>query len=87
MIPVSSNSMTKKTVPTSSNAFSSKTTPTSTNAFTQKQVRIAGAVWQGTNLSDAGIDGDLGDPGLFGANEAGGFSHFQNVDQPVIDHD
>lgn len=86
MIPVSSNSMAEKTVPTSSNAFTAKDIPTSSNAFTSKTIPNRGGAWEGANLTDAGIDDSLENPGLFGVHEAGGFRHFVNVIQPEISH-
>ena len=87
MIPVSSNQVAKKTIPTSSNTFSVKSTSKSSNSMTKKTFQTPLTVWEGTNLSDAGLGDDLYSPSPFGVNEAGGFSHFQNVNQPEINHD
>lgn len=87
MIPVSENQMAKKTIPKSSNTFMAKDIPTSSNSFTQKNIGMGGGVWEGTNLTDAGIDDSLENPGIFGVHEAGGFKHFARVVQPEISHD
>lgn len=86
MIPVSSNSFSKKSFQKSTNAFTDKSTSTSGNSMTKKDFTEGAPVWEGTNTSDAGLGDDLYSPSLFGVNEAGGIAHFKNVTQPVITH-
>lgn len=87
MLKVSNNSFTKSTKTTGSGSFSSGTdVPESTNSFAKKTIKKGATAWEGQNTSDAGLGDDLLSPETQGVNEAGGFRHFQNRNQPQISH-
>ena len=59
----------------------------SVNLPTKKVFKRGEKAWDGNNLTDAGLGDDINNPTPFGVNEAGGFAHFQNTNQPEISHD